>query len=139
MSWALLFIFLLIVEIVTVNLVSIWFAIGAMAAYITSLITESFLIQIAVFIVVSIIALACTRKISKKLTCKQMEKTNADRAIGKEGVLLEGITKYEFGEIKVDGKVWTANSKKPISKGEKVVVIGIEGVKLIVQKKEEDE
>ena len=63
--------------------------------------------------------------------------TNSDRVIGKRGEVTKEIDRDKYGEVKVYGNTWTATSKEDISVGEKVIVTGIEGVKLIVKKEEE--
>ncbi len=136
-AWFITFIVLLFIEIVTVNLVSIWFAIGAVAAMITASFTDSLLIQIIVFTVVSAIVLLLTKPIVKKLRKTEIEATNSDRVVGKEAIVTKKITKDSYGEVKVLGKYWTACSNKTLKEEEKVIVKGIDGVKLIVEKEED--
>lgn len=136
MSWIGLFIILLIIEVVTTGLVTIWFAIGALAAFITSLITDSTLIQGIVFFVVSILSLIFTRPILNKYIKPKVEKINLD-LVGKTGLVTKDISEFEIGEVKVEGKYWSAKAKEKIEKGSKVEILSIEGVKLIVKKKED--
>jgi len=135
-AWFIAFLVLLFIEVITINLVTIWFAVGALAAFITSLITESFIIQMIVFLVVSVIALLITKPLIKKFKGFQVTPTNFDRVIGQEGEVTKKISKNEYGEVKVFGNTWTAYSKQTIKEGEKVKVLDIEGVKLIVEKEE---
>ena len=137
--WLIVFLGLVFLELATINLVSIWFAIGALVSFIVSLYVEDMTIQIAVFVVVSIISLLLTKKIVKKVRGKEPERTNLDRVIGKVGIVTEEITKLEPGEVKVDGKKWSAISNKKIKVGSKVEILSIDGVKLNVKEvKEED-
>lgn len=137
--WLIVFVALSFFELTTVNLVSIWFAIGSLASFVTSLLVEEPTIQIAVFVIVSFISLVCTKSIVKKLRTKEIIPTNLDRVIGKIGVVTEEITKLEPGEVKVDGKRWSATSRKKINVGSKVEILSIDGVKLSVSEvKEED-
>lgn len=137
--WLIVFLGLVFLELATINLVSIWFAIGALVSFIVSLYVEDMTIQIAVFVVVSIISLLLTKKIVKKVRGKEPERTNLDRVIGKVGIVTEEITKLEPGEVKVDGKKWSAISTKKIKVGSKVEILSIDGVKLNVKEvKEED-
>jgi len=137
--WLIIFVALSFFELATVNLVSIWFAIGALASFVTSLVIEDTTIQIAVFVVVSFISLICTKSIVKKLRTREIIPTNLDRVIGKIGVVTEEITKLDSGEVKVDGKRWSAVSSKKIHVGSKVEILSIDGVKLSVKEvKEED-
>ena len=135
--WFVAFLLLLIIEIATINLVTIWFAFGAIAAMITTMFTDSVIIQVAVFLVVSIISLILTKPIMKAFKKSEIEPTNSDRVIGKTGEVIKKISNNEYGEVKVFGSVWTASSKQELSVGDKVKVISIEGVKLIVEKEEE--
>lgn len=135
--WFVTFIILLIIEIVTINLVSIWFAIGAIASMITSFFTNSIFIQLIVFIIVSLISLLITKPIIKKIKSKEIIPTNLDRVIGKSAIVTKEIKKDKYGGVKVLGSIWTACSDTDIDLGEKVKVLSIEGVKLIVKIEEE--
>ena len=77
-----------------------------------------------------------TRKIVKKITPKKV-KTNIDRIIGMEGIVTEKITKNHPGEVKVDGKLWTALADKTIDKDCPVKILEINSTKLKVEKLEE--
>ncbi len=135
-AWFIAFLVLLFIEIITVNLVTIWFAVGALAAFITSLITGNFIIQVIVFLVVSIIALLITKPLIKKFRGFQVTPTNYDRVIGKEGEVTKKNKKNKYGEVKVYGNTWTACCDEEVKVGEKVRVRDIEGVKLVVEKEE---
>lgn len=135
--WLVLAVVMAVVEGMTVQLVSIWFCIGAVAACITSLFTDSILIQGVVFVVVSAIALLVTRPLVKRLKRRGAEPTNADRYIGKTAVVVERIdNENATGLVKVDNQKWTARSVdgSPIEEGLTVTVAAIEGVKLMVSK-----
>ena len=133
-GWFIAFVILLVIELVTVNLVTIWFAIGAVAAIITTIFTDSVLIQSIVFVVVSVIALLITKPLIKKFKKFEVEPTNSDRVIGKIGEVTKKIGKNKYGEVKVYGNTWTASSKQVINVGERVKVLSIDGVKLVVEK-----
>lgn len=130
-----MFVVLLIIEICTINLVSIWFAIGAFVSFFVSMFTENIFIQGAVFLVVSLLTLLVTKPFIKKMKFQNV-RTNLDRVVGMEGVVTEEISKFEIGEVKVDGKRWSAKSDSSISVGDVVEIERIDGVKLIVKKKE---
>ena len=137
--WMILCIVLVLIEIMTINLVTIWFAIGALASFIFSFFIKNILLQIIIFIVVSIISLLCTKKFAIKVKGGKIEPTNLDMVIGKHGTVTEEIKKEEPGEVKVDGKRWSAISNKKIKVGSKVEILSIDGVKLNVKEiKEED-
>ena len=131
-TWMIVFLILVFIELATVNLVSIWFAIGALCSFIVSYFIDIVYIQIITFIIVSSISLLLTRKIVNRVK-GQKEATNLDRVIGKIGIVTEEITKLEPGEVKVDGKKWSAISTKKISVNSKVEILSIDGVKLKVK------
>ncbi len=135
--WLVIAVVMGVTEACTVQLVSVWFAIGSAAACITSLFTDQIYIQVIVFVVVTAIALAVTRPLVKKLKRKRPEATNADRYIGRSAVVVEAIDNdHAKGLVKVDNEKWTARSAdgQSIEPGDRVVVTAIEGVKLIVTK-----
>lgn len=136
--WLIAFLGLLLLEFITVGLVSIWFAVGALAAMVTSLFVESTLIQFIVFIVVSIIALVLTKPLMKKFKSVGFEPTNTDRVIGKVADVTKEITPNSYGEVVIFGTTWMAASNKKIAVGSKVVVEKIDGAKLIVKKEGEE-
>lgn len=132
--WFCLFLALFILEVMTINLVSIWFAIGAVFAFFTSLLVDNFLVELFVFIIVSIITLIITKPFLKRVKTKRGESTNADRIINQKALVVKDIRKYELGEVKVLGNRWTAISDEEFSIGEEVIVDKIEGVKVWVRK-----
>lgn len=136
--WLIVIIVMSVIEALTAQLVSIWFVIGAVAALIVSIITPSITIQTATFIVVTIITLLATRPFVKKILNFKKEDTNIGRYIGKTGVVISKIdNSLGKGQVNVSGNVWTARSQDDtiIEEGLDVVVMSIEGVKLIVKKK----
>ena len=137
MVWfALIFVFI-IIEAITLNLVTIWFAFGSVCAYITSYFTENIVIQLLVFTITSTLSLILTKPLVKKyIKKKNVESTNFDRIIGQIGVVTKAIGKHESGRVKVDGKDWMAISEKEIEEGTEVKILKIEGAKIIVRKKE---
>ena len=132
--WLLVVIITLVAEAITAGLITIWFAIGAVASFIVSFFCENAAIQSVVFVAVSVLALFLTRPLVKnKLNAKKV-KTNADRVIGQKAVVTEEIdTLNGKGQVKVSGKVWSAKADGKISAGETVEVLEIEGVHLIVK------
>ncbi len=138
-SWLILFVILIILELCTVNLTTIWFAFGALLAYIVSLFTDNVMIQTTVFLAVSVITLILTRPVVRKYLLTKPSRTNADMLIGKTGIVTKEITKTDIGEVKIDGKYWSAKANKKIKEGSKVEILAIEGVKLIVKEKEDDD
>ena len=141
--WIVILIAMLIVEISTVALTSIWFAAGAAAALIAALCGTSLWIQIAVFAVVSVILLFTIRPLSVRFFLKKPEKTNVEGFSGKDAVVTEDIDNIERrGAATVAGIVWTArmatkDGKCP--KGAICTVDHVEGVKLILRDKERED
>lgn len=125
-----------LVEAVTVGLASIWFAIGAVAAFALSFAVENIWIQAGVFAVVSVLSMALIRPLAKKYFTPKLVPTNADRVIGQEGVVVQEIDNLQAkGLISVAGTQWTARNEenKPLAVGTEVTVLRIEGVKVIVR------
>lgn len=138
LTWLIIIVFLTIIEISTVSLVSIWFVISGIFALIASFFTESLLIQFGIFVIGGVLLLIFTRDFVKKLLNKKgNERTNSDRVIGMTGIVTEKVTKTKPGEVKVDGKKWTAVSNKTLNVDEEVKVLEIDGVKLKVERSDE--
>ena len=135
--WLAAVIVLGIVEALTVGLVTVWFAVGALAALISSLFGGPLWLQILLFVVVTAVTLITTRPLVKKYFGKNSHKaTNADMVIGKQAIVVETICPIEGkGQVKVDGKIWSAKSENSenILKDELVTIEKIEGVHLIVK------
>jgi membrane protein implicated in regulation of membrane protease activity len=132
--WFAIFVLAAIIEATTMDLSSIWFSVGALAALVASLFGASEAVQAVVFVVVSAALLIGLRPIFKKYMKRNEAKTNVDRLIGKTAVCVKAIPLGERGEVRIDGKIWTAIAEEAIAKDDKVVVLGIEGVKLVVRK-----
>ena len=134
--WGIAIVAFLVVEGMTTGLVSIWFAVGALAALLSSLFGAPVWLQLVWFIVISIAALFVTRPLARKYLNSKTQATNADMYVGKECLVLETIDNVAgTGAVKVAGKVWTARSADGgiILEGARTEAIRIEGVKLIVK------
>ncbi len=140
--WLGLFVILLIIEILTMGLTTIWFAGGALAAFAAGIIGFGFAVQMAVFLIVSILLLVLTRPLAVKYFNQERQKTNAESLIGQQALVTEDIdTLQSVGRVEVNGQEWSAKTDEADGKIEKnkiVVINGIQGVKLIVRDKEED-
>lgn len=136
-GWLIAVILLTILEISTVNLVSVWFIASGLVSLFMSFYVDSLYIQVVVFVVLGIILMLLTRPILMKHMSKEKVKTNTDRVIGMEGIVTEAISKNKVGEVKVDGKRWSAISKREIPQDKTVIVESVDGVKLIVKECEE--
>ena len=137
--WLILFVILSLFELATVNLVSIWFAIGAIITTFVSLATDNIMIHLAVFTISSILLLLLTKPFVKKMKKREGVPTNLDMVIGKTGVVTEKIERDGIGEVKVLGKKWSAYSDKEIEENSKVKVLSINGVKLKVEEIKESD
>lgn len=139
--WLGLFVILLIIEILTMGLTTIWFAAGALAAFAAGIIGFGFAVQMAVFLIVSILLLVLTRPLAVKYFNQERQKTNAESLIGQQALVTEDIdTLQSVGRVEVNGQEWSAKTDEADGKIEKnkiVVINGIQGVKLIVRDKED--
>ena len=135
--WLIIIIALSILEAATVSLVSIWFIASALVSLILSLFNVDFIICFGVFVVLGLILMILTRKTLVRLISFNKEKTNIDRIVGKKGVVTEKIEKNKVGEVKVEGKSWSAYSDEVIEEGALVKILEIDSVKLKVKKWEE--
>lgn len=132
--WLLIVLILSFVEVITINLVTIWFVLGGLIALGLSFVIDSFYIQFMIFGISGLVIMLFTRPLLNKLLKKEKEATNLDRVIGMTGVVTEEISKNKVGEVKVDGKKWSATSSVKILEGEEVEIVAIDGVKLKVKK-----
>lgn len=118
-----------------IHLVSIWFAVGALAAAIVALCSGPVWLQVVLFVVVSVGLLALLWPFVKKFVNPRLTKTNVDSVIGSEGYVTEAIDNFSaVGQVKLGAMEWTARSSSgnPISAGTLVRVDRIEGVKAFV-------
>ena len=132
--WLALAVIFLIIEAITVGLATIWFAAGAFAAFVLSLLNVLVLAQVVIFLAVSCCLLVFTRKIFVEKLRTGSESTNVDALIGETGIVTEEIRPLTVGQVKINGQIWSALGKddETIEKDRLVKVIAIEGVKLIV-------
>ena len=135
--WIGMIIVLTIMEILSINLTTIWYVVSAIVALILSFLGVDFIVQFGVFVLLGTILLITTKPMLTRLLSVNEVKTNLDRVIGMEGIVTEKISKFELGEVKVDGKKWSAISDTDIDVGTTIVVLSIDGVKLKVRKKED--
>ncbi len=132
--WVMIIILLTSVEIMSINLTTIWYVVSALVALIISLFFKNFMLQFGVFAVLGTILLITTRPVLQKFIVKKKEPTNLDRVIGMEAIVTENIDRNKIGEVKVDGKKWSAYADQKIDIDSVVKVLEIDGVKLKVEK-----
>ena len=136
--WLAVFVLLIVIELATMGLTTIWFAGGAVAGFIASMLGANVVIQAVVFFVVSIVLLIFTRPFAVRYINSNKTKTNIDGLIGQEALVLEEINNIrETGCARLEGKEWTARSVDyTVFPADTVVIVErIEGVKLIVKTK----
>lgn len=134
--WMIIALVLMGFEFITVGFLLIFFSVGAFFAGIASFFTNNVTIQLFVFAITSILSIVFIRPfLTKYLKIDRKSTPSAvDAMIGKEGIVIKHISKHEFGQVKVEGAVWTAKSfnNTNINKGVNVYIVSVEGVKLIV-------
>lgn len=139
--WLALMVLLLVVELFTAGLTTIWFAAGALCALAVSAIGMNLPVQIIVFAAVSLILLFFTRPLAVRYLNRHTHKTNAEALVGRRVRVTQSINNLkEEGEVTVNGLPWKARSSDDtvtFRADEQVRVVGIEGVKLIVSKAED--
>jgi membrane protein implicated in regulation of membrane protease activity len=136
--WLVIAAIMIVAEIISLGLTTIWFAGGAMVAALLAYLGAGWLVQIVVFAVVSLILLLFTRPIAQKHLMKDPEKTNVEALVGMTAYVTEAIDNVKAkGVVKLNGLEWSARSEdgSSIAEDEEVVVKAVSGVKLIVSKK----
>lgn len=133
--WFALLIVFVVAEAVTVNMVSAWFAAGALAALVTALLGGKLWLQVVVFLAVSAVALALLRPIAKKYFTPKITHTNVDALTGKTCLCVTAVDNLTgVGQVKIGDVEWTARSTtgEPIPAGAQVKIDRVEGVKVYV-------
>ena len=140
--WLILFVVLLVIELFTVGLTTIWFAIGSLAAFLADLLGAGLPLQIVIFLAVSCILLIFTRPWAARHVNRRRIRTNYESEIGKIILITEKVDNLkQTGKSTVDGQEWTVRSQNDediLEPGDKARVVDISGVKLIVEKYKED-
>lgn len=139
--WLVILAVLIVIEIISLGLTTVWFAVGALVAYLAGLLGAPLLLQIAYFFIVSFVLLFFTRPLAMRYFNKDREKTNIEGIIGMRGIVTESIDNInQKGCVSLGGKEWTARSENEeiIEEGTTVKAVAISGVKLIVAKQSEE-
>ena len=140
--WAAAIVVFVVVELATVGLASIWFALGSLCALIAALLGAPVWLQIVWFVIISVAALVSTRPLVRKYINGKTQATNADRVIGRTAVVKERIDDLAAtGAVLADGKMWSARTVdgSAVEAGALVTVRAIQGVRLIVERTTEEE
>ena len=128
-----------VIEGMTLGLTTVWFSLSAVLMIFISMLHPPFYVQCVLFALVALLLLFFTRPIALKFLHTKRENTNADSLIGKKALVLQAITEWEKGQVKIKGAVWTAASVDgaAIPAGNECIIEKIEGVTLIVKKIQE--
>jgi membrane protein implicated in regulation of membrane protease activity len=133
--WLIILALLILIEIITLGITTIWFAGGALIAFIVSLFFDNLILEIILFVAVSIALLYFTRPVVMKYYSNKSPKSDYEGVIGKEAVVITKVDNMNTeGQVNVDGQVWSARSLEGnvLETGTKVTVKGISDAKLIV-------
>lgn len=140
-AWLVLLVIMLAAEAVTLGLTTIWFAGGALAAFLFAFAGANLIIQILAFFAVSAILLFAMRPVAAKWINKDRVRTNAESLVGRTAVVTEPIDNLAgTGQVQVQGQYWTARAISDgvqITKNARVIIEKISGVKLIVKEEKE--
>ena len=134
--WLVVLAILLVIEFLTLGLTTVWFAGGALVAFLVSLAGGPLWLQLLLFIAVSVVLLLFTRPLAVKYLTTDVQKTNVDSIPGQKGIVTATIDNLKAeGQVTIQGMEWTARAKNgnTIEKGKVVRVTAVEGVKLIVE------
>lgn len=139
--WLVILVILIVIELLTMGLTTIWFAGGALAAALISIPETPLVLQIVVFLVVSLLLLYFTRPIAVKYFNKDRVRTNIEGMIGRQAIVVSEINNVEgIGQVNTGGMEWSARSSYNniiLPAGTVVTVLGVDGVKLIVEERKE--
>lgn len=135
--WLVAMVALIVIELATLGLTTIWFACGALVAVVAAALDAPLLLQILMFIVVSFAVLLAVRPIAVKYFNKDRTRTNIESMIGRQAIVVSEIDNMQaIGQVTVNGMEWSARStinELKIAVGHVVVIRAVDGVKLIVE------
>ena len=138
LAWLIILVAMVLIEIFTLGLTTIWFAVGALAAFFASLAGAGLHVQIILFFAASFVMLLLVRPWAQKHFNRERVRTNAQTLIGETAVVIEPIDNLKAqGRVAVRGQEWAArnvNEGEPLEKDVQVKVRAISGVKLVVEK-----
>lgn len=138
LMWLVIAVILLIIEAMTVALVTIWFVGGALVAMLLALARLPGYLQVIGFLVVSALLLYLARPLIRKKQSYQI-RTNVDSLIGQSGIVTRSSSEFQNGQGKVAGQIWTIQHENslPLTMDSTFVVLKVDGVKLIVRETQE--
>lgn len=139
--WLIVLVVLVVIELLTMGLTTIWFAGGALVATIAALFHAPVAVQIILFLVVSGVLIFSTRPLAVKYFNKDRVRTNAESLVGRQAIVISEIDNLQgIGQVNVGGMEWSARTrvdgvKLPV--GTVTTVLAINGVKLVVEERKE--
>ena len=139
--WLVVLVVLVVIELLTMGLTTVWFAGGALIATIASLFQAPLALQVILFLLVSALLLFFTRPLAVKYFNKDRVRTNAESLVGRQAIVISEIDNLQgIGQVNVGGMEWSAKTttdgvKLPV--GTVATVLGINGVKLVVEERKE--
>lgn len=140
-TWLIIFVACIVIEIITMGLTTIWFAGGFLVAAVSAAFSAPLWLQLLLFVAVSFVLLYFTRPIAVKYFNKDRIKTNVESLIGKQAIVISEIDNLQgIGQVTVGGQEWSARTVKDgitLPVGCVVVIRAINGVKLMVEEKEQ--
>jgi len=133
--WVALTIVFAVIEVFTLGLTTIWFALASLVMVFLSFLPIPLVFQILIFLAISAVLLIFTRPVALKKFKAGREKTNVDSLVGKHALVIKQIGEFDNGEVKLNGQIWSARSQdgSTINEGTKCEVVRIEGVHAIVR------
>lgn len=141
--WLVILIIFVVIEIFTLGLTTIWFAGGSLVAIVVAALGGPVWLQIMIAAIVSGVLLFFTRPVAMKYFNRDRERTNAESLVGRQAIVISEINNLQgIGQVTINGMEWTARSivdGQTIEPGDIVIIRGINGVKLLVEKSKEFE
>lgn len=141
MFWLVLLVILVVIELLTMGLTTVWFAGGALVAAIAAIFDAPIVLQVILFLLVSALLLFFTRPFAVKYFNKDRIRTNAESLVGRQAIVISEIDNLQgIGQVNVGGMEWSARTrvdgiKLPV--GTVTTILAINGVKLIVEERKE--
>ena len=139
MFWLIVLVVLVVIELLTMGLMTIWFAGGALIATIAAVLGAPMVVQVILFLVVSGVLIIFTRPLAVKYFNKDRVRTNAESLVGRQAIVISEIDNLQgIGQVNVGGMEWSARTRIDgvrLPVGTVTTVLGINGVKLIVEER----
>ena len=139
--WLVILVVLVVIELLTMGLTTVWFAGGALVTTVAALLHAPFALQIILFLIVSVLLLFFTRPLAVKYFNKDRVRTNAESLVGRQAIVISEIDNLQgIGQVNVGGMEWSARTRTDgirLPVGTVTTVLAINGVKLIVEERKE--